>query len=95
MEEIYKLKLGECFIVDEFLDILRVPGGWIYAFREIVDGKETELQKSEILISLEEAEKKHIVNVMGFLNNNVRKASSILGVSERTLQRKLKKIREE
>lgn len=56
-----------------------------------VDGKETELQKSEILISLEEAEKKHIVNVMGFLNNNVRKASSILGVSERTLQRKLKK----
>lgn len=60
-----------------------------------VDGKETELQKSEILISLEEAEKKHIVNVMGFLNNNVRKASSILGVSERTLQRKLKKIREE
>ncbi|MBK7230092.1 MAG: sigma-54-dependent Fis family transcriptional regulator [Ignavibacteriales bacterium] len=60
-----------------------------------VDGKETELQKSEILISLEEAEKKHIVNVMGILNNNVRKAASILGVSERTLQRKLKKIREE
>ena len=59
------------------------------------DGKETELQKSEILIPLEEAEKKHIVNVMGFLNNNVRKAASILGVSERTLQRKLKKIRED
>jgi transcriptional regulator with PAS, ATPase and Fis domain len=47
------------------------------------------------LVSIEEAEKKHIINVMGMLNNNVRKAASILGVSERTLQRKLKKIREE
>ena len=56
---------------------------------------ENELKKSEILISFEEAEKKHIINVMGILNNNVRKAASILGVSERTLQRKLKKIREE
>lgn len=56
---------------------------------------ENELKKSEILISLEEAEKKHVINVMGILNNNVRKAASILGVSERTLQRKLKKIREE
>lgn len=59
------------------------------------DGREIELQKSEVLISFEEAEKKHIINVMGVLNNNVRKAASILGVSERTLQRKLKIIREE
>ncbi|HQI41706.1 MAG: hypothetical protein B6D44_03125 [Ignavibacteriales bacterium UTCHB2] len=56
---------------------------------------ENELKKSEILISFEEAEKKHIINVMGILNNNVRKAASILGVSERTLQRRLKKIRED
>ncbi len=59
------------------------------------DSREIELQKSEVLISFEEAEKKHIINVMGALNNNVRKAASILGVSERTLQRKLKIIREE
>jgi DNA-binding NtrC family response regulator len=59
------------------------------------ESKESELQKSELLVSLEEAEKKHIINVMGVLNNNVRKAATILGVSERTLQRKLKKIREE
>jgi DNA-binding NtrC family response regulator len=59
------------------------------------DGKEFELQKSELLISLEEAEKKHIINVMGTLNNNVRKTASVLGISERTLQRKLKVIREE
>lgn len=61
----------------------------------LAEGKESELQKSEILITLDESEKKHIINVMGVLNNNVRKAASILGVSERTLQRKLKKIREE
>jgi DNA-binding NtrC family response regulator len=59
------------------------------------DNREIELQKSDVLISFEEAEKKHIINVMGVLNNNVRKAASILGVSERTLQRKLKIIREE
>jgi len=53
------------------------------------------LQKSEVLISFEEAEKKHIINVMGALNNNVRKTATVLGVSERTLQRKLKKIRED
>jgi two-component system response regulator HydG len=59
------------------------------------DSREIELQKSEVLISFEEAEKKHIINVMGALNNNVRKAATVLGVSERTLQRKLKKIRED
>jgi DNA-binding NtrC family response regulator len=59
------------------------------------ESRELELQKSDLLISFEEAEKKHIINVMGILNNNVRKAASVLGVSERTLQRKLKKIRED
>lgn len=59
------------------------------------DSREIELQKSEVLISFEEAEKKHIINVMGALNNNVRKAASVLGVSERTLQRKVKRIRED
>ena len=46
------------------------------------------------MISLEESEEKHIINVMSSLNNNVRKAATVLGISERTLQRKLKKIRE-
>jgi hypothetical protein len=50
MEEIYKLKFGEYFKVDEFLDILRVPGGWIYAFREIVDGKETEYFYQKVFV---------------------------------------------
>ncbi len=50
---------------------------------------------SEIMISLEEAKKKHVINVMSVVNNNVRKAASVLGLSERTLQRKIKKIKEE
>lgn len=62
---------------------------------KVSESIENEMNKSELLVSFEEAEKKHIINVMGILNNNVRKAASILGVSERTLQRKLKKIREE
>lgn len=62
---------------------------------KLSEAKENELQKSDMLISLDEAEKKHVINVMGILNNNVRKAATVLGVSERTLQRKLKKIRED
>ncbi len=50
---------------------------------------------SEIMISLEEAKKKHVINVMSVVNNNVRKAASVLGLSERTLQRKIKKIKDE
>jgi ActR/RegA family two-component response regulator len=46
------------------------------------------------MISLDEAEGKHIINVMSMVNNNVRKAAAVLGVSERTLQRKIKKIKE-
>lgn len=46
------------------------------------------------MISLEEVENKHIINVMAMLNNSVRKTAAVLGVSERTLQRRLKKIKE-
>ena len=51
MEEIYKLKLGEYFKFDEFLDILRVPGGWVYAFREMVDyDKKTEYFYQKVFV---------------------------------------------
>ena len=49
---------------------------------------------NDIMISLEEAENKHIINVMAMLNNSVRKTAAVLEISERTLQRKLKKIKE-
>lgn len=62
---------------------------------KILNDEESSTKQSEILTSLDEVEKKHIINVMSIVNNNVRKAASILGVSERTLQRKLKKIRED
>ena len=50
---------------------------------------------SEVMLTIDEIEKRHIINVMSVFNNNVRKAASVLGVSERTLQRKMKKIKEE
>jgi len=46
------------------------------------------------LAALEEIIEEHILFVMKKMGNNVQKAAPILGVSERTLQRKLKSIRE-
>ncbi len=46
------------------------------------------------LMTLEDAEEEHILNVMKYVNNSVQSAAPILGVSERTLQRRLKTIRE-
>lgn len=45
--------------------------------------------------TLEEIEKEHILKTLEITNQNVQKAANILGVSERTLQRKLKRIKEE
>ncbi len=44
-------------------------------------------------LTLEEVERAHILRTMVMTNSNVQKAASILGISDRTLQRKLKKIR--
>ena len=46
------------------------------------------------LTALENVIEEHIVYVMKKMGNNVQKAAPILGVSERTLQRRLKTIRE-
>ena len=46
------------------------------------------------LISLEDALEEHILYVMKMMSNSVQKAAPILGVSERTLQRRLKTIRD-
>jgi DNA-binding NtrC family response regulator len=46
------------------------------------------------LTSLEDAIEEHIIYVMSMMNNSVQKAAPILGVSERTLQRRLKTIRD-
>jgi len=46
-------------------------------------------------ITLDEMEKQHILKTLEITNQNIQKASIILGISERTLQRKLKRIREE
>lgn len=49
---------------------------------------------SELMISLDEVSTKHILKVMSRFNNNISKAAAILGISERTLQRKLKLIKD-
>lgn len=46
------------------------------------------------LISLDEALEEHILYVMKTMGNSIQKAAPILGVSERTLQRRLKTIRD-
>jgi transcriptional regulator of acetoin/glycerol metabolism len=46
------------------------------------------------MVSLDDAVEEHIINIMKSVGYNVQKAAPILGVSERTLQRRLKAIRE-
>lgn len=47
------------------------------------------------LLTIEEAAQNHVLHIMGYTNGNVQKAAVILGISERTLQRRLKKFKEE
>ena len=46
------------------------------------------------LTSLNSAAEEHIMSVMKTVGNSVQRAAPLLGVSERTLQRRLKAIRE-
>ncbi len=57
---------------------------------------EVELDKDNNvkLVSIDEAVKEHIKSVLNYTNYNIQKAAAILGISERTLQRKVKGIRE-
>jgi transcriptional regulator with PAS, ATPase and Fis domain len=48
----------------------------------------------QTLLTIAEAEERHINFIMNHTEGNVTKAAAILGISERTLQRKLKKNRE-
>ena len=46
------------------------------------------------LLTIEKAIQNHILKVLQYTNGNVQKAAVILGISERTLQRRIKKIKE-
>jgi transcriptional regulator with PAS, ATPase and Fis domain len=62
----------------------------------IDENSSTEFESNEEnLLSIEDAVKKHIKNIMKHSNGNVQKAAVILGVSERTLQRRLQQMRKE
>ena len=45
------------------------------------------------LVTIDDAIKLHIIRIMNHTNQNIQKAAAILGVSERTLQRRLQEIR--
>jgi len=45
------------------------------------------------ICTIEDAVDKHIIKILNYVNGNTQKAAVILGVSERTLQRKVKKIK--
>ena len=46
------------------------------------------------LLTIEEAAQNHVMRIIQYTNGNVQKAAFILGVSERTLQRRIKKLKE-
>jgi DNA-binding NtrC family response regulator len=70
----------------ERIEIINFP-------KKIVLDNET-ITDERKLLTIEEAEEKHINFIMNHTHGNITKAAAILGISERTLQRKLKKIRE-
>ena len=61
--------------------------------KKILISKEA-VPDSNRLLTIAQAEEKHINFIMNHAQGNVTKAAAVLGISERTLQRKLKKIRE-
>lgn len=61
--------------------------------KEYFKASETRMMKTK-LMTLDVAAEEHILNVMKTVGNSVQRAAPLLGVSERTLQRRLKAIRE-
>ncbi len=64
---------------------------------DLPDGYNKEVQfmpSEDNLITIDAAVRNHIMNVMKHTDGNVQRAALILGVSERTLQRRLQKIRD-
>ncbi len=71
---------------EEYIEEVDLPAEYL---------KKPELKTTQTkLMTLENAEEEHIVNIMKYVGNSVQKAAPILGISERTLQRRLKTIRD-
>jgi DNA-binding NtrC family response regulator len=72
---------------EEFISTLEIPSA--------KTKKEVRLNPKHELISLEEAMNNHILDVFSHSGNNIQKAAAILQISDRTLQRRLKNIRDQ
>lgn len=70
----------------QYIDSIDLPAG-------IHSDKQTPKEAGK-LVSLEDAMEDHIMYVLKMMGNSVQKAAPILGLSERTLQRRLKNIRD-
>ena len=71
---------------DDFITNLDIPDN-------IVPSKD-EADYSDFLVTIDEIIERHVKMITKYTNGNVREAAVILGVSERTVQRRLKQIRE-
>jgi DNA-binding NtrC family response regulator len=70
----------------EYIEFVELPDNYV---------KRAERKNSELKVAnLDDAVEDHIINVMKSVGNSVQRAAPILGVSERTLQRRLKAIRD-
>lgn len=61
---------------------------------ESYDPKAQIIIPDNYIISIDDLVKNHILNIMKYAKENIQKAALILGVSERTLQRRLQRMRE-
>jgi two-component system response regulator HydG len=73
-------------VTEEYIKSVDLPS-------EYLKTREQKSTKAK-LITISDAEEEHIINVLGSVGNSVQRAAPVLGVSERTLQRKLKTIRD-
>ena len=71
---------------DEYIIEIDIPDGY--------EDKTQNIISENNLVTIDDAVKNHIMHVMNHSKGNVQRAALILGVSERTLQRRLQKMRE-
>jgi len=69
--------------------VAKTPAGEPILNIDIRNDESINLPESEVLLTLDEAMEQYVVKVLGRVNNNTTKAAAILGISERTLQRRL------
>lgn len=71
---------------DEYIETLNIPG---------VSRKQKEINTPAKLITIDQVIREHVKNILNYTEGNILKAALILGVSERTMQRKVLEMKKE